>query len=122
MAVLKLLCLLFNVQIFCIGVLISAAIALSAINQVEEIADERGDEYEDASDYRAAARGSIAVSSIAIIYHFLMIILRCIYLFSPEEKFLNLYIFIVSITNYTVGYSCVYMQLASILLTICSHN
>jgi len=80
-------------------VLIASAVALSAINEVEEIANQRGGEYEDASDYKAAATASIATSSIAIAFHVVMIILRCIYLFSTKEKFFKLYAIIVSITT-----------------------
>jgi len=84
-------------------VLIAAAIALSAISETEESANQRGSEYEDASDYKAAAIASIATSSIAITFHVSMIILRCIYLFSAEEKFFRLYAIIVSITTRDVA-------------------
>ena len=97
MAVCKLLCFIIqHTQAFCSGVLIAAVQTLSAINETEEIANQHGGEYEDASDYRAAATASIATSSIAIAFHVFMIILRCIYLFSTEEKFFRSYVIIVS--------------------------
>jgi len=77
-------------------VFLSAAVALSAINEVKEIANQCGGEYEDASDYRAAAIASIATSCIAIVLHVVMIILRCVYLFSTKEKFFRSYAIIVS--------------------------
>jgi len=87
MAVCKLCFVIQHAQAFCLGVLIAAAVALLAINETEEIANRLGGDYEDASNYRAAARASITTSSIAIAFHVLMIILRCIYLFPSEEKF-----------------------------------
>jgi len=103
MAVCKLLCFITqHAQVFCLGVLIASVVALSAINEVEESANQRGGEYEDASDYKAAATASIATSSIAIAFHVSMIILHCIYLFSTRQKFSSFYACTVSnnITSY----------------------
>jgi len=82
-----------HIQVFCLGILIAAAVAIWAINEVEKTANwQHNGEYEDegASDDKAAAIASIATSSIAIAFHVFMIILH-IYLFSAKQKFFRLY-------------------------------
>jgi len=90
MAVCKLLYFIIqHTQVFCLGVLIAAAVALPAINDTEESTNQCDHgEFEDASDYREAAKASFATSSIAIAYHVFMIILCCIYLFYKNKSFL----------------------------------
>ena len=55
---------------FCIAVLVAAAVAMSAINEVEDHYNDHGSTaYEHADSYRRAARWFLLVSIIGIIFH-----------------------------------------------------
>ena len=87
---------LFNLQLISIGVLISASVAISAINQVEDFLNSIDSEYEDAESYRRAAGWLIFVAAGAILCHIVMITVRILYITSVIEKHLKLYGLIVS--------------------------
>ena len=92
-------CLLFNLQLFCIGVLTSAAICITAINKVEDFyANGRGGEYEKADSYRSAAVWLIAVTSTGILLH-ILILVRVLCFTSAEEKYFISYAIVVCILN-----------------------
>ena len=61
------------------GVLIAAAIAVSAINEVDDLANERGGEYENAGSYRGAAGWLVFVGCAAITFHVVMINIQILY-------------------------------------------
>ena len=75
--------------------MIAASIAVTAINEVEEIYNENGAEYENADSYRAAARWLISVASSAIIFHATAVIILVRYK-SPTGKKLR-----TVVSNYT---------------------
>ena len=82
---------------FCIGVLIAAIIALSAINEVDDILNERGGgEYEDADSYRGAAGWLVFVGCAAIVFHVVMISIQIFYFKCTAKKYLTQYTMIVS--------------------------
>ena len=73
--------------------IISVAIAIPAINEVEENTIYG---YGDADKYRRAAWWLIIVASVTIIYHIAMIIVRILYIASVLKKHLRIYGAIVS--------------------------
>ena len=90
------LLLLFHLQVFCTGVLIAAAIALSAINEVDDIANERSGEYEDADSYRGAAGWLVFVGCAAIVFDVVMISIQILYFKCTVKKYFTQYSIIVS--------------------------
>ena len=84
---------MFNLQIFNLAMLIAAIIALGAINRID---DNVGGAYEDAGNYRAAAGCLIAFGCMALPFHIIMIIVRCLYTHSAVEKYFISYVIIVS--------------------------
>ena len=89
---------LFNLQVFCIGVLIPAAVAISAVNSVEDSFEQlgNGSEYENASSYRSAAIYLVWISSLAMVFHILMIIVRILYMTSVMKKLFRIHVLLVS--------------------------
>ena len=85
---------LFKLQVFSLGVLIAASVAISAINELEAF-DEVNHDF-NAESYRAAAGWLILVASAAIIYHIAMIIVRMIHMTSSFRKQFKIYILTVS--------------------------
>ena len=87
---------------FSLGVLISAAVAVSAINEVEDFFGPAASDFYgfDADSYRGAAGWLIFVASTALLYHIAMIIVRCLYIKSVIEKHLTTYGVIVSAHDY----------------------
>ena len=81
---------------FCIAVLVSAAVATTAINEAEDYFNDYDSEYEDADGYRKAARWLLLVGVMGIIYHILMIIIRYLYLHSRVKSIFNVYAYLVS--------------------------
>ena len=82
---------------FCIAVLVAAAVASSAINEVEDHYDDHGSTvYEHADSYRRAARWLLLVSVMGIIFHSLMILLRYLYLNSCVKSLFSAYAYLVS--------------------------
>ena len=82
---------------FCIAVLVAAAVAISAINEVEDHYNDHGSTaYEHADSYRRAARWLLLVSIIEIIFHSLMILLRYLYLNSCIKSLFSTYAYLVS--------------------------
>lgn len=78
--VIKLLCLFFDLQLFCIGALIAAAMAIATINKVEDdYSNELGGEYENTESYRAAAVYLVTVTASLIVLHAVMISIRIFY-------------------------------------------
>ena len=93
----------------CIGVLISAAVTLPAIDRVEDFYDKHhleyvkhGFEYEDADSYRGAAGWLVFVGSSAIPYNILLIIFRALYLKSVLKPYFIFYALIVSNLYYVL--------------------
>ena len=82
---------------FCIAVLVPAVVAISAINEVEDHYNDHGSTaYEHADSYRRAAIWLLLVSVMGIIFHFLMILLRCLYLSSCMKSLFSAYVYLVS--------------------------
>ena len=82
---------------FCIAVLVAAAVAISAINEVEDHYNDHGSTaYEHADSYSRAARWLLLVSIIGIIFHSLMILLRYLYLNSCIKSLFSAYAYLVS--------------------------
>ena len=88
---------LFTLQLLSLGVLISASITLSAINEVEDSLNGDGLEYENVESYRGAAGWLVFVASAAIIFHIVMIIVLVLYLTSVIEMHHGIYGVIVSL-------------------------
>ena len=78
---------------------------LLAINEVEDYLSDNGTEYSHADSYRKATRWLVLVSALGIIYHFLMILIRYLYLTSCVKTLFSLYAYFVSDLN-TVHYLC----------------
>ena len=68
------------------GVLIAAAIAVLAINEVDDIANERGGEYGNAGSYRGAAGWLVFVGCVAIIFHVIMTSIQIVYFKCTVKK------------------------------------
>ena len=82
---------------FCIAVLVPAVVAISAINEVEDHYNDHGSTaYEHADSYRSAAIWLLLVSVMGIIFHFLMILLRCLYFSSCIKSLFSTYAYLVS--------------------------
>ena len=89
----------------CIAVLVSAAIAFSAVNDVDNFYDDYLNNYEDydkskyddADNYRWAIGSLLCIASVAIIFDFLMMMIRCLLCFMPSLKsLLKFYAILVS--------------------------
>ena len=78
----------FNLQLVSLGVTISAAIAIPAVNEVEENTIYG---YGDADRHRRAAWWLIIVASVTILYHIAMIIVRILYMASVLTKHPRIY-------------------------------
>ena len=76
---------------------IAAAVAISAINDLDDTANVYGNEYRHADDYRGAAGWLIFVGIVAIIYHGFMIFIRILYFTPNINSFFSGYSFVVSI-------------------------
>lgn len=94
--ILRVICLLI-----CLALLISASVAISAIDDVDRILSDADLEYEHADDYRGAAVWLVLVAVVAIIYHGITIFVRILY-FTPQ------------IENYFSGYSIVNVILCAL--------
>ena len=88
--------LLFTLQLFNLGTLIAASIAVTAINEVAELYNENGAEYENAGSYRAVAGWLIFVASAAIIFHVIALIILVFYMSSTVKKHIKLFAAVVS--------------------------
>ena len=86
----------FYLQVLCTGVLIAAAIAVSAINEVADLYVEQGNEYDNASSYRGAAGWLVFVGSAALIFHAVMIAIQILYFKCSTNKHFKHYMLIVS--------------------------
>ena len=86
----------FYLQVFCTGVLIAAAIAVSAINEVDELYMEQGIEYDNASSYRGAAGWLVFVGCAVLIFHAVMLAIQILYFKCSTNKHLKRYLLIVS--------------------------
>ena len=82
---------------FCIAVLVAAAVAISAINEMEDhYNDHSSTAYEHADSYKRAAVWFLLFSVMGIIFHSLMILLRCLYLNSCMKSLFSAYVYLVS--------------------------
>ena len=82
---------------FCIAVLVAAAVAISAINEVEDHYNDHGSTaYEHADSYRRAAIWLLLVSVMGIIFHSLMILLCYLYINSCVKFLFSTYAYLVS--------------------------
>ena len=108
------LCCIFNLQVSCIGILISASITLPAINQVEDFyvkhRFEHGEHGFDAEWHRWAAGWLVFVGSAVISLNILMIIFRVLYLKSILKYYFVLYALIVS--NFCYVHTYVYAHVS----------
>ena len=78
------------------GVVVPAALALPAAGEVEDTANDHGVEYEDADSYRAAASWLVLVGSVAIIDHFLAVVIHILYMAAVVKRNFKFYVYIVS--------------------------
>ena len=76
--------------------MIAASIAVTAINEVAELYNENGAEYENSGSYRAAAGWLIFVASAAIIFHVIAIIIIVLYMSATVKKHKTLFTVVVS--------------------------
>ena len=76
--------------------LVAGAVAMSAINEVEDFFNDHSREYEHADSYRRAARWLIFVAVMGNFYHFLMIFIRYLYINSCWTSLFNVYAYLVS--------------------------
>lgn len=107
------LCILFILQLVGLGVLIAAATAIPAIDQVKDainngilefkdynnirVVDDENDGTFDANGSRGVAVLALLVGLAATVFHFIMLIIRCLYLCSTVEKHFLYYLAMVSI-------------------------
>ena len=91
---------------FCIAVLVSAAIALSTLNDVDDFYDDyvNADEddsgrkyefYEEINSYRGAAEWLLCIASLGIIFHPAMVVARYIFYIKLKRHF-RIYAILVS--------------------------
>ena len=82
---------LSNLQALSLGVLIAASVAVSAINEVEDLINPSASDVHrfDADSYRGAAGWLIFVASTAFLFHIVMIIIRHLNITSVIEKHLK---------------------------------
>ena len=92
---LQLFDILFIQQLFCVGVLVSAVIALPTIDKVEEAAVDGSVEYEHSMGYAMAAGGLVCVGFTAIFFDVIMIIVHILYLNSVVKNHFKLYVYLV---------------------------
>ena len=59
--------------------LIAAALAVAAINDIDDIASQEGVTFQQASTYRGAAVWLLFVGSAAVVYHGIVILIRGLY-------------------------------------------
>ena len=86
----------FNLQVFCIAILVAAAVASSAIDEVEDYFNDYNSEYEHADSYRKAARWLLLVAIMGIIFNPLMIFSRYLYLKSYVKSSFSAYAYLVN--------------------------
>ena len=79
-----------------VPLLIAASLTLFAVNNLEDEADERDREYDNAHSYRGAAGWLVFLAVAAIVFHSVMIFIRILYLSSSIENYFSGYAFIVS--------------------------
>ena len=70
------------------------------MDNLEDDAEERGQEYEDARSNRGAAGWLVFLAVAAIVFHGVMIFIRTLYLSSTIENYFSGYAFIVSVHTY----------------------
>ena len=87
---------LFNLQVLCLGVLIAAAVAISAINELDDLAMEQDLIFENASSSRGAAGWLVFACCVALIFHAVMITIQIFYFKCGFKKVFRQYVFIVS--------------------------
>ena len=80
--------------------MIAASIAIAAINEVAELYNENGAEYENVGSYRAAAGWLIFVASSAIIFHVIAIIIFVLYMYAIVKEHFKLFTAVVSDHTY----------------------
>ena len=104
----------FNLQLVSLGVIISAAVAIPAINQVKENTIYG---YEDADSYRRAAGWLILLASVTVLYHIVVIIVRVLYMASVLKRHLRIYGAIVSTHDY-INNRYIYSYIIAYYVTI----
>ena len=82
---------------FCVAVLIASAVALSAIDEVEDYLKDHDSKYENADNYRRAAKWLLLVAVMGCIFHSVMIFTRYLYLKSCVKSIFSIYAYLVSI-------------------------
>ena len=87
---------IFTPQLFNIGALIAASIAVTAINEVAEFLNENGAEYENVESYRAAAGWLIFVASSVLIFHVIAVIILIYYMSAIVKIHIKLFTAVVS--------------------------
>ena len=95
----------FGLQVFSIAVLVTGIVATLAINKVEDYFNDNGSDYKHADSYRKAARWLIFVAAMGVLFHFLMIFIRYLYMVSCVQSFFSIYAYLVS--DY---YVCIYVS------------
>ena len=88
-----------SLQISCVATVIASAVTLSTLDELEEYFNDHGSEYNHANGYRRAAKWSLLVAVMGIIFHSLMIFIRCLYLKSYLESIFSTYAHLVSISK-----------------------
>ena len=83
-------------QIICLGMLIAAAVAISAIDDLDDFAHQYDSEFKHADSYRGAAGWLLFVGIVAVIYHGIMIFIRALYFSSHISNSFAGYSFTVS--------------------------
>ena len=89
---------------FCIAVLVAAALILSSIDEVDDYVDEAnfyysryGDlEYKDANSYRGAAEWMLCIASLGIIFHPVMLFVRYLCCRAYVRSLFAVYSYVVS--------------------------
>ena len=78
---------------FSVAVLVASAVTLSAIDEVE---DYYNTEYGHTADHRRAAKWSLFVAVMGIIFHSVMGLIRYLYLKSCVKSIFSTYVYLVS--------------------------
>ena len=81
---------------FSVAVLVASAVTLSAIDEVEDYFNDYNTEYGHVADHRRAAKWSLFVAVMGIIFHSVMGLIRCLYLKSCVKSIFSTYAYLVS--------------------------
>lgn len=109
------------IQILCIGVLIPAAISISAIDKIKDV-DPREElrlGFGDADDERRVALSLVCISSLAIAFQIVMIAVCILYITLIVKNLFVFYAFLVSEAYIPIVHSLLYICPCILYMQLC---